>query len=116
MPIPFLRGAPSTLGASAAIFGLLGAIVYYGKRGGGSMIHSQAMGNVLALFIMGLILPGIDNYAHAGGFAGGYLAGKWLDPLKRERMDHFIGAAICIFLSALSILMSIITGWSLLFQ
>jgi rhomboid protease GluP len=116
MPIPFLRGASSTLGASASIFGLLGALVYYGKRGGSSMIHSQAMGNVLSLFIMGLILPGIDNYAHAGGFAGGYLAGKWLDPLKRERMDHFIGAAICIVLSALSILASIITGWTILFQ
>ena len=30
MPIPFLRGAFRTVGASASIFGLLGALVYYG--------------------------------------------------------------------------------------
>ena len=35
-------------------------------------------------------MPGIDNWAHAGGFAGGYLAGIWLDPLKPERMDHMV--------------------------
>ena len=38
LPIPFLRGASFTLGASAPIFGLLGALVYYGRRGGSSMI------------------------------------------------------------------------------
>jgi rhomboid protease GluP len=109
MPIPFLRGAPYTLGASASIFGLLGALVYYGRRSGSSMVHREAMGNVLSLFIMGLLLPGIDNYAHAGGFAGGYLASVWMDPLKPERMDHFFGAAICIALSALAVVVSVVT-------
>jgi hypothetical protein len=33
----------------------------------------------------------------------------WLDPLKRERMDHFVGAAICLLLTALSIIWSIVT-------
>ena len=56
---------------------------------------------------MGILMPGIDNYAHAGGFAGGYLAGMWLDPLKRERMDHLIGAAVCVALTALAIVASI---------
>jgi rhomboid protease GluP len=114
MPIPFLRGGMMTLGASASIFGLLGSLVYYGKRGGSSLIHREAMANVVSLFVMGLILPGIDNYAHAGGFAGGYLAAMWLDPLKPERMDHFVGAALCVILSALSIIASIITGLPLL--
>jgi rhomboid protease GluP len=108
MPIPFLRGAYYTLGASASIFGLLGALVYYGRRGGSSMVHREAMGYALALFVMGLILPGVDNYAHAGGFAGGYLAGAWLDPLKPERMDHLVGAALCVVLTALSIVASIV--------
>ena len=109
MPILFLRGAGQTLGASASIFGLLGALVYYGQRSGSSMVHREAMGYAIALFVMGLILPGVDNYAHAGGFAGGYLAGAWLDPLKPERMDHFAGAAICIILTMLSIAASILT-------
>ena len=34
--VPFLGGAGFTVGASAPIFGLLGALIYYGKRGGSS--------------------------------------------------------------------------------
>jgi rhomboid protease GluP len=109
--LPIIGGAYVTLGASAAIFGLLGALVYYGRRGGSSMVHREAMGYAMALFVMGLIMPGIDNYAHAGGFAGGYLAGRWLDPLKPERMDHFIGAAVCIVLTALAIIASLVTAF-----
>lgn len=101
--IPFFSGASYTLGASAPIFGLLGALVYYGRRGGSSMVKSEAMSFAVTMFVFGLIMPGIDNAAHLGGFAGGYLAGKWLDPLKAERMDHFVMAAICLVATALAI-------------
>jgi rhomboid protease GluP len=117
MPIWFLRGAGVTLGASAPIFGLLGALVYYGRRGGSSMVHREALGYAMTMFVMGLFLPGIDNYAHAGGFAGGYLAGKWLDPLKPERMDHLIGAVACLALTGLAIIASLLTFfWPLILQ
>jgi rhomboid protease GluP len=109
LPIPFLRGAGMTLGASAPIFGLLGALVHYGKRGGSSMVGAQALQYALVLFVFGLIMPGIDNYAHAGGFVGGYLASVWLDPLKRERIDHFVGATLCLLLTALAIAASLVT-------
>jgi membrane associated rhomboid family serine protease len=110
-PLPFLRGAESTLGASAPIFGLLGALVHYGRRGGSSLVGGQAMQYAVILFVYGLLWPGggIDNYAHAGGFAGGYLASLWLDPLKPERTDHFIGAVICLVATALAILASMFT-------
>jgi len=111
MPIRALRGADLTLGASASIFGLLGALVYYGRRGGSSIVQREAMGYAVALFVMGFILSGVDNYAHAGGFVGGYLAGAWLDPLKRERMDHFVGAAACIILSALAVIASLVMAF-----
>ena len=114
MPIPFLRGAGVTVGASASIFGLLGSLVYYGRRGGSSMIRVEAMGYATTLFIMGFILPGVDNYAHAGGFIGGYAASMWLDPLKRERMDHLVGAALCLILTAISIVVSIVTALPML--
>jgi rhomboid protease GluP len=110
MPIPFLRGSPLTVGASAPVFGLLGALVYYGRRGGSSMIRSEATGYATALFVMGFIIPGVDNYAHLGGFLGGYLTSVWLDPLKPERMDHLVIAAICLGLTALSIVASFITA------
>ena len=41
MPIYFLRGAGFTVGASAGIFGLLGALVYYGRRSGSSMTAAK---------------------------------------------------------------------------
>jgi rhomboid protease GluP len=113
--VPFF-GAARTLGASAPIFGLLGALVYYGRRGGSSLIHGQATSYAVTLFIMGFIMPGVDNAAHAGGFAGGYLAGMWLDPLKRERMDHFVGAALCLLATGAAILASIVTAWPALKQ
>ena len=109
MPIPFLRGAYMTVGASASIFGLLGALAYYGRRGGSSIIRSEAMGYAITLGIMGFILPNVDNYAHGGGFLGGYLAGMWLDPLKAERMDHLVGAALCLVLTGLAIAASVVT-------
>jgi rhomboid protease GluP len=109
-PIFFLRGAALTLGASAPIFGLLGALVVYGRRGGSSHISGQAMTYAVILFVFGFIMPDIDNYAHLGGFLGGYAMARWLDPLRPERVDHFIAAVICVGLTALSILASILTA------
>ncbi len=54
------------------------------------MVGSQAWSMAVFMFMFGLVMPGVDNAAHAGGFAGGYLAGRLLDPLKPERIDHMI--------------------------
>jgi len=110
----FLRGGQFTVGASAPIFGLLGAIVYYGRRGGSSHIGSQALSYALFLGIFGLIMPGIDNYAHAGGFAGGWVAARLLDPLKPERVDHVAIALVCLAASILSIVVSVVHGFQFL--
>jgi rhomboid protease GluP len=111
VPIPFLSGAQFTIGASAPIFGLLGSLVYYGRRGGSSMVRSEALGYAVTLFVFGLVMRGVDNYAHAGGFAGGYLAGMWLDPLKPERTDHMVGAMVCVGLTVLAIVASVVTAF-----
>ena len=106
--IPFF-GAALTLGASAPIFGLLGALLYYGRRSGSSLIHSEAKGYAIAFFVFGLLFPGIDNAAHLGGFIGGYLASMAMDPLKPERVNHMVGALVCLVLTALSIVASMVT-------
>jgi rhomboid protease GluP len=112
--IPVLGGAGFTVGASAPIFGLLGALVYYGRRTGSSMVGDQAKSWAVMLFIFGFFMPGVDNWAHAGGFAGGYLTSKFLDPLQRERLDHLIVALICLAVTAVAILFSLWTGWEFL--
>ena len=110
MPIPVLMGAPFTVGASAPIFGLLGALVHYGRRGGSSAVRGQAVSWALTMFVFGLIMPGVDNYAHAGGFLGGWIASRLLDPLKPERINHLVAALGCLALSILSIVASVLTA------
>ena len=109
-PLFILRGGNFTVGASASISGLIGSILAYGHRSGSGIARSYAMSNVMMLLIMGFLFPGIDNYAHAGGFGGGYLAARLLDPLKPERIDHLAIAVGLLALSILSVIASVIDG------
>jgi len=111
---PLLRGARFTIGASASIFGLLGALVYYGRRGGSTAVGQQAWSWALILFLFGFLMPGIDNFAHLGGFLGGYGMARWLDPMRPERADHLVAALIGLGLSLLAIIMSVLQGRALL--
>lgn len=110
MPVYFLRGAQLTVGASAAIFGLLGAAVYYGRRSGSKAASQVGLQYAIFLGIFGLIFPGVDNYAHAGGFLGGYVASLILDPLKPERVDHMVIAGVCLIATLLGIGASFFTA------
>jgi rhomboid protease GluP len=108
--VPILGGAGFTVGASAAIFGLLGALIYYGRRTGSSAVSDQAKSWAIPLFIIGFIMPGVDNWAHLGGFVGGYATSKFLDPLQPERLDHLITALICLVVTGVAVVFSIIDG------
>jgi rhomboid protease GluP len=109
--LPFLRGGANlTVGASASIFGLLGALVHYGRKSGSSLVRGEAMRYAVILFLFGLLMPGIDNYAHAGGFAGGYAASAFFNPLTRERGDHLLMALACLAATFLAILTSVLKG------
>lgn len=105
-----MAGSTLTLGASAGIMGLLGAMVRYGQRTGSNHIGSQAWMWALVLFVFGFAMRGVDNWAHGGGFVGGYLAGFLLDPLQRERPAHLFAALACLALTVLSVLASIVSG------
>ena len=109
--LPLIGGAQFSVGASASIFGLLGALVHYGRATGHS--HAREYGLQYALFmgVFGLIVPGVDNWAHAGGFAGGYLASLLLRPGTRERIDHLALGALCLLLTAVALLASVVTAW-----
>jgi rhomboid protease GluP len=108
-----LVGSPYTVGASASVFGLLGALVHYGRKSGSSLIRGQALNYAIILFVMGFVLRGVDNFAHAGGFVGGYAASAFLNPLTRERGDHMIAAAVCLAATFLAIAYSVYNSLSL---
>jgi rhomboid protease GluP len=111
---PLLRGARLTIGASASIFGLLGALVLYGRRGGSTAIGQQAWSWAVLLFVFGFLMPGIDNFAHLGGFVGGYLVAAWLDPRRAERVEHLIGALLGLGFSLLAVVFSVLQARTLL--
>jgi rhomboid protease GluP len=106
----FLGGAGFTVGASAPIFGLLGAIVHFGRRRGSSAVGKEALGYALVLGLFGFVMPGVDNWAHLGGFAGGYGVARWLDPWREERVDHVVAAFVCLAATILAIVASLLTG------
>ncbi|MFQ5822898.1 MAG: rhomboid family intramembrane serine protease [bacterium] len=105
-------GIPFTIGASGSIFGLLGALVYYGrKRGGtfGTAIYRQTGQWAIVLFILGFLMPAINNFAHGGGFIGGYIAAALLgfSEIKKETRTHHLLAFGMIVLTILAFLLAI---------
>lgn len=116
LPIPFFQGAAFTVGASASICGLLGALLHYGHRSGSSLITAEAKRYALFIFVIGVIIPNVDNYAHLGGFLGGYATSWFFNPLTRERGDHTLVAVICLAATALAVVASVITGISIYYR
>lgn len=114
VPTPFMGAGMLTVGASAPIFGLLGTLVAYGRMGGSPHVTSQAKSYAIMMFVFGLIMPGVDNWAHAGGFVGGYLMGRVMNPFKAEKLDHLIWGMICLAATALAVIASVITGTPIL--
>jgi len=106
--LPFFGGAGLTVGASAPILGLLGAMVYYGRRVGSSIVGRQAWSYAIFMLVFGFVMPNTDNWAHLGGFAGGYLAGMLVDPRKAETGNQIAVAVVCLILTAASIVASLV--------
>jgi rhomboid protease GluP len=111
--LPILHAAGLTVGASAPVFGLIGALYHYGRTGSGA-VKQMAVSIMIQAALFGLLVPGIDNYAHLGGFAGGYLTSAFLNPMTRERGDHMIIALVCLVATVLAIVASVMTGLPLL--
>lgn len=65
-----------SIGASGAIFGLMGALVYFGYHYRvylGNVLKSQIIPLILFNLLIGALSTGIDNFAHIGGLIGGIL-------------------------------------------
>ena len=114
--IPFLSGALITVGASASICGLLGAITYYGRQTASGAIRAMTTQWGISLVVMGFLFRGIDNVAHLGGFLGGYALCAFFNPLTRERGDHMLIGLVCLVLSFLALVASIYTARSIIFS
>ena len=75
--VTVMSGTPFFVGASGAILGLFGALIYYGSHEGGTFgttLFKIMVIFSLLVFLYGFITPGVDNWGHLGGLVSGILA------------------------------------------
>ena len=82
-------------GASGAIFGLLGALLYFGyyyRVYLGNVLKSQIVPIILINLVFGFVVSGVDNAAHIGWLIGGVLTSMALGvPDKNNKADRING-------------------------
>lgn len=73
----------NSLGASGAIFGIVGALLVFLYRRRSSQAAAQFLSGMMVFvginLVFGFVVPGIDNLAHMGGLAGGAALALGLD-------------------------------------
>ena len=111
--ISYLAAVPWTIGASASVCSLAGALLYYGKsRGGayGRALYKQIGIWMIILFLFGIMVPMINNWGHGGGIAAGIGLGFLLgyQERKKENVSHKLLAGGCAIITIL------ILGWAVL--
>ena len=101
-------GVP-TIGASCSIFGLMGVLVAYGRRRGGTFGHNLSQ-QVLAWAIIGFLIsfaiPHVNNAGHIGGFVTGLLIGGVIPVTGR-------GEGRAVQLLALALVLATLSGFAL---
>lgn len=91
---------PGSVGASGSIFGLLAALIVYGRVVGASMMTRQIWQYAIILGLMGFLLPGVDNLAHIGGFVGGWVAAS----LFRGSVGRPVGRGVTLLALGFAVL------------
>ena len=89
-----------SVGASGAIFGLLGSILYFGYHYRvylGNVLKSQILPIIFINLMIGFMVPGIDNFAHIGGLIGGIFASMAVGiPDKSQTSDRANGCVLLL--------------------
>jgi membrane associated rhomboid family serine protease len=102
-----------SVGGSGALLGLIGILlaITTGRRSAGmKMLRQQIIRWLVYILIWGLLFPGIDNMAHLGGLATGFLLGRIMidrppiTPEERKRAYLFGWAAILIVVASLAMM------------
>ena len=87
-------------GASGALFGLLGALLYFGYHYRvflGGVLKSQIIPLIIVNLAFGFMMSGIDNAAHIGGLIGGFLIAMAVGvPNKSSKSDIINGIIMSI--------------------
>ena len=85
-----MNGEVVSVGASGAIFGLFGALLYFGYnyRGYiGAIIRSQILPIVIYNLLLGFFISGIDMWGHVGGLIGGIITSYMLGTIENKKYN-----------------------------
>lgn len=90
-----------SVGASGAIFGLIGSLIYFGYHYRiylGSVIKSQIIPLLILNLGIGFIIPNIDVSAHVGGLVGGLLSTMAVGIENKSDKKDSINGIICLMI------------------
>ena len=90
-----------SLGASGAIFGLMGMLLYFGlfyRLYLDKALKTQIVPLILMNLGLGFIISGIDNAAHIGGLFGGFLISMALGVSDNKKISDRINGTICLII------------------
>jgi membrane associated rhomboid family serine protease len=100
----FSNPLATTVGASGAIFGVLGALLILEYRATGSLA-GQAMTLIVINLAITFAIPGISKGGHLGGLVGGILIALALDEGRRRRMPG-LGLALVVAVAVASVVVA----------
>lgn len=101
----FMSANSYSVGASGAIFGLLGSIGYFTYNYRASLqglLRSPIIPVILMNLLIGFITPGIDISAHIGGLIGGILASMAIGLGDKHRKGDEINGIIVLILMSIA--------------
>jgi membrane associated rhomboid family serine protease len=93
----------ATIGASGAVFGLMGA-AFLMQRARGIDPMQSGLGVLIGLnLVLQFIIPGVSWGAHVGGLIGGALAGWAMEQISARRRPGLLApVAVCVAVAAIS--------------
>ena len=101
-----------SMGASGAIFGLLGSIAYftyYYRATLQGLLRGQIVPVIIINLLFGLVISGIDIFAHIGGLIGGILISMAIGIGDKGRRKDEINGIIVLILMTLYMLYILFT-------
>lgn len=108
------NGDTASIGASGAVFGLMGALLYFGYHYRvylGNVIKSQILPLVVINLLIGFLTTGVDNAAHIGGLVGGAMITMALGVKNKSSwFEEVNGCIITILFMAFTIYMAFFYG------
>lgn len=91
-------------GASGAIFGCFGALLYFGLRRPNLFFRTMGMDVIIILsfnLAIGFIIPMVDNFGHLGGLIGGFLTSAAVNLPQEKRIKERLAGSVALGLALL---------------